>query len=82
MLLIANVIFFVGSLICGVAVNIKMLIAGRVIQGVGGGGLLSLVNICIGDLFSQRFVIVFSKEKILSLTRHLGHEACTTVLLG
>ena len=31
-----------------------MLIGGRVIQGLGGGGLLTLVNICIGDLFSMR----------------------------
>lgn len=53
-LLIANVVFFVGSLLCGVSVNVDMLIAGRVIQGIGGGGLLSLVNICIGDLFSMR----------------------------
>lgn len=31
-----------------------MLIVGRAIQGVGGGGLLTLVNIVIGDLFSMR----------------------------
>ena len=32
-----------------------MLLAGRVVQGIGGGGLLILVNICISDLFSLRF---------------------------
>ncbi|KAH0123884.1 putative major facilitator superfamily transporter, partial [Aureobasidium melanogenum] len=31
-----------------------MLIAARAIQGVGGGGLVTLVNICISDLFSLR----------------------------
>ena len=31
-----------------------MLLGGRAIQGIGGGGLLSLVNICISDLFSLR----------------------------
>ena len=31
-----------------------MLVAGRAIQGIGAGGLLSLVNICIGDLVSLR----------------------------
>ena len=31
-----------------------MIIVGRAIQGVGGGGLLTLVNICISDLFSMR----------------------------
>ena len=46
--------FLVGSLICGLATSIGMLIGGRVIQGIGGGGLVILVNICISDLFSMR----------------------------
>lgn len=53
-ILLANFIFFVGSLICGVSVSIGMLITGRAIQGVGAGGLLTLASICIGDLFSPR----------------------------
>ncbi|KAF3491834.1 uncharacterized protein GIQ15_01351 [Arthroderma uncinatum] len=53
-LLTANVVFLVGSLLCGVSVNIKMLVGSRVIQGIGGGGLLTLVNICVSDLFSMR----------------------------
>lgn len=53
-LLLAAGIFFVGSLIAALSVNIGMLIAARAIQGIGGGGLLILVNICIGDLFSLR----------------------------
>ena len=56
MLLVANIVFFVGSLICGLSINIDMLLAGRVIQGIGGGGLIILVNICISDLFSMRYV--------------------------
>ena len=55
-LLIANIVFLIGSLICALAVSIEMLIVGRIFQGVGGGGLMSLVNICIGDLFSERLV--------------------------
>jgi MFS family permease len=31
-----------------------MLIAARAIQGIGSGGLIILVNICISDLFSMR----------------------------
>lgn len=50
----ASIIFFVGSLLCAVSVNIGMLIACRAIQGIGGGGLIILANICIGDLFSPR----------------------------
>jgi len=53
-LLVTNAIFFVGSLLAGVAVNMNMLIAARVIQGIGGGGLITLVNIAISDLFSVR----------------------------
>lgn len=54
MLLIANFLFFVGSLIAALSINIGMLIAARAIQGLGGGGLVVLVNIVIGDLFSPR----------------------------
>jgi len=53
-LLVANIVFLVGSLICAISHGIKMLIAGRVVQGIGGGGLIILVNICISDLFSIR----------------------------
>ena len=54
-LLTANALFFIGSLISAVSKDIKMLLAGRVIQGIGGGGLIILANICISDLFSQRY---------------------------
>ncbi|KAH8680110.1 MFS multidrug transporter-like protein [Tricladium varicosporioides] len=53
-LLIAAAIFFIGSLLCAVSVSIGMLIAARCIQGIGGGGLIILVNIAISDLFSMR----------------------------
>lgn len=53
-LLLANVIFMVGSLVAALANSIGMLIAARAIQGIGGGGLVTLVNICISDLFSMR----------------------------
>jgi fucose permease len=53
-LLMACAIFFVGSLLAAVSVSIAMLIAARAIQGIGGGGLIILVNICISDLFSMR----------------------------
>ncbi|KAF1969047.1 hypothetical protein BU23DRAFT_248699 [Bimuria novae-zelandiae CBS 107.79] len=53
-LLVANAIFFVGSLLAAVSVNMDMLIAARVVQGTGGGGLIVLVNICISDLFAIR----------------------------
>ncbi|KAI8189002.1 Efflux pump dotC [Colletotrichum sp. SAR 10_75] len=53
-LLSAVGVFWVGSLLCGLAVDMAMLIAARAIQGIGGGGIIVLVNICISDLFSMR----------------------------
>ncbi|KAI9047867.1 hypothetical protein LZ554_008575 [Drepanopeziza brunnea f. sp. 'monogermtubi'] len=53
-LLVASIVFFVGSLLAATSVSIGMLIAARAIQGIGGGGIIILVNICITDLFSMR----------------------------
>ena len=53
-ILVANVIFMIGSLVSALANSIGMLIAGRVVQGIGGGGLVILCNICVSDLFSMR----------------------------
>ncbi|OAX77710.1 hypothetical protein ACJ72_07988, partial [Emergomyces africanus] len=50
----ANVLFLLSSLMCALAPNTATLIAGRAIQGIGGGGLVLLGQICVGDLFSQR----------------------------
>jgi len=68
-ILTANVVFLVGSLICALSVNIKMLIAGRVIQGIGGGGLIVLTQICISDLFSMRYVMILATWVL----RQMGH---------
>lgn len=53
-LLAATGVFLVGSAVCGAAISEAMIVAGRAVQGAGAGGLLTLVNIIIGDLFSQR----------------------------
>jgi Na+/melibiose symporter-like transporter len=52
--LLAIAVFLVGSVLCGSAVNLPMLIAARVIQGIGAGGITSLVFILIGDLVSTK----------------------------
>ena len=54
LLQIAVGVFFVGSLLSALSVDIGMLIVARAIQGMGGGGLLTLTSIVIGDLFSMR----------------------------
>lgn len=53
-MLVAVGIFWIGSLLCALSRSMGMLIAVRAIQGVGGGGIIILVNICISDLFSMR----------------------------
>jgi MFS family permease len=53
-LFLANGVFLAGSLVSALAVSLQMLIAGRAVQGLGGGGIVILVNICIGDLFTLR----------------------------
>ncbi|KAJ5289125.1 Efflux pump dotC [Penicillium angulare] len=53
-ILLANTIFLIGSLICALAQNLPMIIAGRAVQGVGGGGIIILANISVSDLFSMR----------------------------
>ncbi|EMD35490.1 hypothetical protein CERSUDRAFT_157287 [Gelatoporia subvermispora B] len=46
----ALLIFAVGSAVSGAAKSMTMLIVGRAIQGVGGGGIQSLTNIITADL--------------------------------
>ena len=53
-LLATAAVFWVGSLLCAVSTNMTFLIAARAIQGIGSGGLVTLPNICVSDLFSMR----------------------------
>ncbi|KAI5476403.1 MFS multidrug transporter [Pseudohyphozyma bogoriensis] len=43
-------LFAVGSAICGAAPTMNVLIVGRSVQGVGGGGILTMVEILAVDL--------------------------------
>ncbi|GAA5855362.1 hypothetical protein JCM9279_001697 [Rhodotorula babjevae] len=49
-LYISIIIFMIGSALCGAAQNILWLCICRGVQGVGGGGILQLVNIVVGDI--------------------------------
>ncbi len=65
LILFAVVAFTVGSGICGGTPNMTVMILGRVIQGVGGGGINMLVNLIICDLVPLRergkfMAIIFS----------------------
>ncbi|KAF8969828.1 major facilitator superfamily domain-containing protein [Flammula alnicola] len=43
-------IFLIGSALCGAAQNITWLVVSRAVQGIGGGGIIQLVNITISDI--------------------------------
>jgi len=50
----AIVLFLIGSAICGMAWSMESLIAARVLQGIGGGGLMVSAFAMIGELFGPR----------------------------
>ncbi len=54
MMLIAIGIYAVGSLACALAPTMAALILGRALQGLGGGGLMPLVQTIIGDVAPPR----------------------------
>jgi EmrB/QacA subfamily drug resistance transporter len=47
-------IFTLGSLMCGLAVSMNTLIAARVLQGLGGGGIMVSIFSINADLFEPR----------------------------
>ena len=50
----ALILFLAGSVISALSPNIFVLIGGRAIQGIGGGGLFALSQIIIGDMLPPR----------------------------
>ena len=93
----AIVVFLIGSLVCGFASplsealsipGIDVMIAGRAVQGLGGGGLMSLALAVIGDVIPPRergkyqglFGAVFGVSSVAGpllgglFTDHLGWE--------
>ncbi|HEX4765675.1 MAG TPA: MDR family MFS transporter [Lichenihabitans sp.] len=53
-LLFAIVAFVLGSVACALAPSMVMLALARGLQGVGGGGLISLAQTIIGDIMSPK----------------------------
>lgn len=53
-MLTAISVFLVGSILAGLSQNMGQLIACRVIQGLGGGGLIITSQAVIGDIISPR----------------------------
>lgn len=54
MVLLALVFFTVGAILAAVAKDFTMLLAGRTVQGIGGGGIIVLTEIIVTDLVPLR----------------------------
>ncbi|HEY8249496.1 MAG TPA: MFS transporter [Burkholderiales bacterium] len=71
-LLAALGVFALGSAACGLAQTLPQLVAARVLQGLGGGGLMTLSQALIGELVPPRerirfqgyFALVFTTASI------------------
>jgi len=50
----AILIFLAGSVLCGVSQSMNQLVAARALQGIGAGGLMSLVLAIVGDVIPPR----------------------------
>lgn len=65
-MLLAILLFALGSTICGAASSLNMLIAGRTVQGLGAGAITSSVQIMLSDLVTLRERGTFSGLMALS----------------
>ncbi|CAO1598150.1 hypothetical protein XANCAGTX0491_001922 [Xanthoria calcicola] len=54
MILTGLVFFLIGSIVAAVAKDFAVLLAGRSLQGIGGGGLIALTEIVVADLVPLR----------------------------
>ena len=54
LLLISILLFTAASLLCGLAINMPMLIVARVLQGIGGGGMQPLAQSILLESFPPR----------------------------
>ncbi|PLN86151.1 major facilitator superfamily domain-containing protein [Aspergillus taichungensis] len=73
LVLTALVFFFVGTVVAAVADNFTYMLVGRSIQGVGGGGLISLSEVIVTDIVplrlrGQYFGILASMWSVGSVT--------------
>jgi MFS family permease len=53
-LVVSNLLFAAGNLICGLAESEWTMIAGRVVAGMGGGGLMAIATFVASDLVPLR----------------------------
>lgn len=52
-LIIGIIIFLIGSILCGFAQSMKMLIIFRLIQGFGAGAVMPIATTIVGDIYTK-----------------------------
>ena len=68
MMFVALAIFLLASLLCTLSTSVEMLVLSRVLQGLGGGGLMTLSQALIGETIPPR-----------ERARYQGYLAAVTV---
>ncbi|KAJ1881012.1 hypothetical protein H4R99_006371 [Coemansia sp. RSA 1722] len=53
-IVVSVLLFLAGSVMCAMSKSMDMLIASRAVQGLGGGGIMSLIFVVIADVLSER----------------------------
>jgi MFS family permease len=64
-------LFLAGALVCGWAASLGTLVAGRSVQGLGGGALVALPNAIVADILTAR-----------ERGRYQAYISCTHALAG
>ncbi|KAA2317212.1 MFS transporter [Pseudooceanicola sediminis] len=59
-LLLANALFLAGSILCAIAPSLEFLVAARLLQGCGAGGLVSVPFVVVADRVPMARRAVFS----------------------
>jgi EmrB/QacA subfamily drug resistance transporter len=54
LMIVALIVFMVASLLCAVSTSVEMLTAMRILQGFGGGGLMTLSQALVGEAVPPR----------------------------
>ena len=54
MIQLSLILFTVGTIVCATAYHVATILVGRTLQGVGGGGLLTMTYVVMADLLTLR----------------------------